>query len=94
MVRTTGARRQTYDVVSNRAVEVDRAIGLRARVHKPRNISLGVNVNKVHLKVMLIAKRMQIGSGFFESQQTCHQKRLFFFHGTLLSFLLCWRRPS
>ena len=67
MVRTTSARRQTYDVVSNRAVEVDRAIGLRARVHKPRNISLGVNVNKVHLKVMLIAKRMQIGSGFFES---------------------------
>jgi hypothetical protein len=67
MVRTTGARRQTYDVVSNRAVEVDRAIRLRARVHKPRNIPLGVNVNKVHLKVMLIAKRMQNGSGFFDS---------------------------
>jgi hypothetical protein len=71
---------------------VDSAIGLRARVHKARNIPLGVNVNKVHLKVMLIAKRMQTGSGFFDSQQTCHQKRLLF-HGTLL-FLLCWRRPS
>jgi hypothetical protein len=28
---------------------------------------------------MLIAKRMQTGSGFFDSQQTCHQKRLLFF---------------
>jgi hypothetical protein len=26
-----------------------------------------VNVNKLHLKVMLIAKRVQIGSGFFDS---------------------------
>jgi hypothetical protein len=67
MERTTGARRQTYDVVSNRTIEVDRAIALRARVHKPRNIPFGVNVNKLHLQVMLIAKRMQTGSGFFDS---------------------------
>jgi hypothetical protein len=67
MVRTTRTRRRTYNVVSNRTVEVDRAIGLRARVHKPRNIPLGVNVNKLHPQVMLIAKRMQTGSGFADS---------------------------
>jgi hypothetical protein len=26
-----------------------------------------MNINKLHLKVMLIAKRMQIGFGFFDS---------------------------
>ena len=67
MARTTGARRRTYDVVSNRAVVVDRAIGLRTGVDKPRSIPLGVNVNKLHLQVMLIAKRMQTGPGFFDS---------------------------
>jgi hypothetical protein len=67
MVRTTGGRRQTYDVVSNRAVVVDRAIGLRAPVHKARNTPLGVNPNKVHLKMMLITKRMQNSSVSFVS---------------------------
>jgi len=67
MVRTTGARHRTYNEVSSRAVVVDKAIGFRTGVDKPRNIPLRVNIDKLHLKVMLIAKRMQIGFGFFDS---------------------------
>jgi hypothetical protein len=67
MVRTTGARHRTYNEVSSRAVVVDKAIGFRTGVDKPRNIPLRVNVDKLHLKVMLIAKRVQIDSGFFDS---------------------------
>jgi hypothetical protein len=67
MVRTTGARWRTHDEVPNRAVVVDEAIGFRTGIDKSRNIPLWVSVNKLHLKVMLIAKRAQIGSGFFHS---------------------------
>jgi hypothetical protein len=67
MVRTTGARHRTYNEVSSRAVVVDKAIGFRTGVDMPRNIPLRVNINKLHLKVMLVAKRVQIGSGFFDS---------------------------
>jgi hypothetical protein len=67
MARTTGARHRTYDEVSNRAVVVDRAIGFRTGVDKPRNIPLRADIKKLHLKVMLVAKRVQIGSGFFDS---------------------------
>jgi hypothetical protein len=66
MVRAAGARRRTYDEVSNRTVVVDKAIGSRTSVNKPRNIPLRVNVQKLHLKMMLITKRMQIGFGFFD----------------------------
>jgi hypothetical protein len=67
MVRATGARHRTYDEVSNRAVVVDKAIGFRTGVDKPRDIPLRVNSKKLHLKVMLIAKRVQIGFGSFDS---------------------------
>jgi hypothetical protein len=67
MVRATGPRHRTYDEVSNRAVVVDKAIGFRTGVDKPRNIPLRANIKKLHLKVMLIAKWMQIGFGFFDS---------------------------
>jgi hypothetical protein len=67
MVRATGARHRACNEVSSRAVVVDKAIGLRTGVDKPRNIPLRVNINKLHLKVMLIAKHMQIGFGFFDS---------------------------
>src|SRR5882762_3312447 len=86
MVRTTSARRQTYDVVSNRAVEVDRAIGLRARIHKPRNIPLGVNVNEVHLKVMLIAKRMKPVLVSLTASKPAIRKDCFFFSWDPLLF--------
>src|SRR6267143_1222463 len=75
MVRTTGARHRTYDEVSNRAVVVDKAIGLRTGVDKPRNVPLRVDIKKLQLKVMLIAKRVQISSGFFDSHippPCCH----------------------
>jgi hypothetical protein len=67
MVRATGARHRTYNEVSTWAVVVDKAIGSRTGVDKPRNIPLWVNSKKLHLKVMLIAKRVQIGFGFFDS---------------------------
>jgi hypothetical protein len=67
MVRAAGARHRTYDEVSNRTVVVDKAIGFRTGVNKPRNIPPRVNVQKLHLKVMLITKRMQIGFGFFDT---------------------------
>jgi hypothetical protein len=46
---------------------VDKAIGFRTGVDEPRNIPLWVNIKKLHLEVMLITKRMQIGIGFFDS---------------------------
>jgi hypothetical protein len=67
MVRATGARHRTYNEVSSRAVVVDKAIRFRTGVDKPRNIPPRVNMKKLHLKMMLVAKRMQIGSGFFDS---------------------------
>jgi len=66
MARATGSGYGTYDEVSNRAVVVDEAIGFRTGVDKPGNIPLRHNIKKLHLKVMLIAKRVQIGSGFFD----------------------------
>jgi hypothetical protein len=66
MARAPGARYRTYNEVSSRTVVVDKAIGFRTGVDKPRNIPFRVNMNKLHLKVMLIAKRVQIGSGFFD----------------------------
>jgi len=67
MVRATGARHRTYNEVSNWAAVVDKAIGFRTSLEKPRNIALRVNIKRLHLKVMLIAKRVQIGFGFFDS---------------------------
>jgi hypothetical protein len=67
MVRATGSGYRTYEEVSKRAVVVDKAIGFRTGVDKPRYIPLRVNIKKLHFKVMLIAKWVQIGFGFFDS---------------------------
>jgi hypothetical protein len=67
VVRATGPGYGTYHEVSNRAVVVDKAVGFRTGVDKPRNISLRQNTKNLHLEVMLITKRMQIGIGFFDS---------------------------